>query len=290
MKINVLQPYGWCAGVAKAFNQINQIVKKHHGQNIYLIGWLVHNKSLMQQIQQCHIKILDDTKQTKLAALKTIKERQAVIILPTHGTPQDALAYAQHHFKYVYDLTCPYLQNNFDLFKKIIKQNDVLIYFGKKHHPESKVVSSFHNNVIIVENKDEVSQMIVNPQKHYVLVNQSTIPQLMIKDVCVLLTKRIKHLKYINTTCQATNIRHNNIDNLKGVDLLLVIGDKRSNNVNQLIVLAQNKSIKTKLISTDKDIKANLFKNIKHLAITSGTSVDPQMVTTIVKKIKTIVQ
>jgi 4-hydroxy-3-methylbut-2-enyl diphosphate reductase IspH len=84
-------------------------------------------------------------------------------------------------------------------------------------------------------------------------------------------------------------IRYENLIKLKGADLLIVIGDKYSNNVDQLVNLANSHQIKTQLITNVDDVKVNIFKNIKHLAITSGTSVDLKYVQTIVKKIKTTV-
>jgi 4-hydroxy-3-methylbut-2-enyl diphosphate reductase IspH len=38
MKITILQPYGWCEGVATAVTKLKQIINQHKNKKIYLIG------------------------------------------------------------------------------------------------------------------------------------------------------------------------------------------------------------------------------------------------------------
>jgi 4-hydroxy-3-methylbut-2-enyl diphosphate reductase len=122
------------------------------------------------------------------------------------------------------------------------------------------------------------------------LVNQSTTPQLLADEIKTILMKTNPNLQYVNTTCKVMSTRFDNIRKLKDVDYLIIIGDSKSNNTNQLINLAKHYQIKHQLITDISDIKPNSFKNVKNLSITSGTSVDPKHVQTIIKKIKTTIK
>jgi 4-hydroxy-3-methylbut-2-enyl diphosphate reductase IspH len=86
------------------------------------------------------------------------------------------------------------------------------------------------------------------------------------------------------------HVRYANIQKLRNTEMLMVIGDEHSNNVNQLVELAKNYKINTVLVNDVQKITIDLFDNINNLVITSGTSVDPKHVQAIVDKIKTIVR
>jgi 4-hydroxy-3-methylbut-2-enyl diphosphate reductase IspH len=73
---------------------------------------------------------------------------------------------------------------------------------------------------------------------------------------------------------------------LKNIDLLLIIGDAHSNNVNQLVNLAKKRKINVKLINSKKDINKSIFVGTKHVIVTSGTSTSTKEVNEIVDYIK----
>ncbi|MDR1235220.1 MAG: hypothetical protein LBJ97_04045 [Mycoplasmataceae bacterium] len=277
MKITILKPYGWCFGVANAIKTIKIIKKKHPNQKIYLIGRLVHNEHLIQQIKSNNIIFLNDDSHSRIDLLKKIKNKQAVIVFSAHGSPINALSYAKTHFNFVYDLTCRYINNNVKLVKKLLSLNYKVIYFGKKHHPETNAILSLNKAIQLAEDK---ANIVTNNKHKYALVNQSTIP---IFDIPLL----NDNIKIFNTTCKVVQNRYDNVKKLKNVDLLIIIGDIHSNNSNQLINLAKLKKIPVKLIENEKNIKTTLFDKVNHLAIASGTSVEPTLVTNIIKKIKT---
>jgi 4-hydroxy-3-methylbut-2-enyl diphosphate reductase len=118
-------------------------------------------------------------------------------------------------------------------------------------------------------------------------MNQTTISKSVATEVLSALSIRTHTINYINSTCRAASQRHNNILNLKNVDLLLVIGDKHSNNANQLVDLAQKKNIDTKIIQFKTDVTKQMLKGIKHLAIASATSVSSEEVKKIINYVKT---
>lgn len=113
----------------------------------------------MQTLQKKGILVLDDRQKTRLELLTKIKDPNAVIVFSAHGTPQEALDYANTHFKQFYDLTCPYLQDHFILIKRLIKQGYRIIYYGKKQHPETHAVLSFSSHIYLIENVNDVNKI-----------------------------------------------------------------------------------------------------------------------------------
>ncbi|GHU33458.1 4-hydroxy-3-methylbut-2-enyl diphosphate reductase [Bacilli bacterium] len=261
MKLKILKPNGWCAGVKHSVEQLEKIITKHSPNNVYLLGDLVHNRAVMSRFKKAGVHIVND--------FKLIKHKNSVIVFPAHGTPTKQLNYARANFKHVYNLTCKILLNNYKIIKKISRKF-VTLYYGYKDHPESKAILSLSNKPSLVSSS---SKLKIN--KQYALVNQSTIPLSSVKSILNKLKFQTPHIKHIPTTCSATQQRHNVITHLHGIDCLFVCGDEKSNNTIELVKLSQRCNIPAALISNE--LEAQFFKPKKNLryAIISGTSVEP---------------
>lgn len=51
MKIEVLEPYGYCTGVALAMKMAEQSRKDNKDANIVVLGMLVHNDDALKQLE-----------------------------------------------------------------------------------------------------------------------------------------------------------------------------------------------------------------------------------------------
>ncbi|GHU47716.1 4-hydroxy-3-methylbut-2-enyl diphosphate reductase [Bacilli bacterium] len=272
MKLKILKPNGWCAGVQHSVNQLNKIINQHPDKQIYLFGDLVHNHAIMDDFYKSGVQVIKD--------LQLIKNKQAVVVFPAHGVPIKELAYAKANFKYVYDLTCKILLTNYRTIKKLSTRYSIL-YYGYKNHPESKAILSLNNRISLVSDSSKIK-----PNKKYALVNQSTIPLSVVKIAFDKLILQAPQIEYFPTTCRAAQLRHNVIVSLRNIDCLLVCGDEKSNNTIELVNLAQQHRISAMLISNE--LGAHHFqprKNTRY-AIISGTSIQPSFFKLICKILK----
>jgi 4-hydroxy-3-methylbut-2-enyl diphosphate reductase len=113
----------------------------------------------MDSVQKQGVVVLDDLNKTRLELLTKIKDPQIVIVLSTHGTPQDALDYTNTHFKQFYDLTCTNLLNNFNMIRRLIKQGYRIIYYGTNGHPETQTVMSFSPYIQLIESPADAQKI-----------------------------------------------------------------------------------------------------------------------------------
>ena len=75
-------------------------------------------------------------------------------------------------------------------------------------------------------------------------------------------------------------------DKCKECDIVLVIGDKKSNNTNKLKEICESLNIKSYLIETIEDLnKVDLYDNIK-IGITAGSSTPNKLVNEIIKSLE----
>jgi 4-hydroxy-3-methylbut-2-enyl diphosphate reductase len=160
----------------------------------------------------------------------------------------------------------------------MINRKNKIFYFGLKNHSETKYIMSMNKSIKLIESLNGIK----NIKSKIYLVNQSTIPVNTIKEhIC-----NNKNISHIKTTCSASNLRYNNILKLpKNIDLLLIVGDKTSNNTMSLVNLGKQMKIKTKLVQSQNDIIKSDFNDIKTCYLTSGTSTTKKDVEDIYKKI-----
>lgn len=274
-KIILLKPYGWCSGVKIAIKKFNSIKQRHSNCDIYILGNLIHNKNSLMQIKDTTTHFLNVKDQ--LLYLHKLNPFQSVIVFPAHGHLKNIYEFARKKFKYVYELTCPFIKKNINLINSLSKQNHRVFFFGDKNHTETKNILSSNESVRLVTSYNDVNKI----NEHAYLFNQSTYPTCLIDENIT--NKKVKCMK---TTCIATNDRYKNILSLSSrVDLLLVVGDKNSFNTNMLCNLSKQKH--TALIQSAKDLKKINFINVKICAITSGTSTSKSDVEKIINKLIT---
>ena len=241
------------------------------------MGDLVHNNESLDLLNSKNMHFVHDKE--KRSFLKKITNQNSVIVFPAHGCDVVTLQYAKKKFKYVYELTCPYIKNIIKVINKLLNSGKRVAFYGIKDHAETRAILSTNKNIQLVNSLQELNKIRATTY----LVNQSTTP---INEIKKAIDKN-KNIIFIPTTCSSVKIRHNNILKLhKNTDLLFVIGDQHSNNTMTLCRLAKTRNIKTKLVSSRKDLNKNTFKGIETCALISGTSTPKQTVDEIINKIK----
>jgi 4-hydroxy-3-methylbut-2-enyl diphosphate reductase IspH len=87
-KVKLLKPYGWCNGVESAFKRMKQIENLHPNYKIYMMGGLVHNQNSLKLIKSKNIFFIESINQ--ISFLKSIKNKNSVVVFPAHGYSLDA--------------------------------------------------------------------------------------------------------------------------------------------------------------------------------------------------------
>ncbi|MDO4378925.1 MAG: 4-hydroxy-3-methylbut-2-enyl diphosphate reductase, partial [Erysipelotrichia bacterium] len=104
MEIIKVKPSGYCKGVIKAILKVKETLKKYPNKQIYILGMLVHNRFVVQALEQYHIITLNDRKKTKKELIDEINE--GVIIFTAHGIDPQLKKYAQNKGLITVDATC----------------------------------------------------------------------------------------------------------------------------------------------------------------------------------------
>lgn len=261
MEIIIAKSAGFCFGVNRAIETVYNELKKG---KICTYGSIIHNKEVINDLQQKGVQIIED--------IDNIEQGQTVIIR-SHGVgPQIYKSLEQKNIKYV-DCTCPFVKKIHNIVKKNYEMGNNIIIIGDRFHPEILGINSWcDNNGIIIE--DEAQALNQNLQnKRYIVVSQTTFSKQGFNNIISILKSRNIDFELYNTICNATDERQSEaIEISKKVNIMLVIGDKKSSNTQKLYNICKQNCEKTYYIETIKDLQLNISRTNDKIGITAGAS------------------
>ena len=276
MKIDIIQPSGYCFGVMNAINEAIKIKENYPFNNVYVLGELVHNEDVISFLNNhdIHTLVVNNNEEEILKNLNT----NDILIFSAHGHNEKLDELLKNKKITFFDTTCKNVRKNLDLIKENMDKG--IIYIGKENHAETKAAISISNKVILYD-LDKGLDFSKITFKEPIIINQTTLSFLELNNIHKEILENIPKANIIDEICPVTRIRQENIINLKkDYDLLIIIGSKTSSNTNKLYELAlkyhQNK--KVLMIGSKKDLFNLNLSNYQHVAIFSGTSTPNEII------------
>lgn len=267
---------GFCYGVRNAITIASLVANSPTTiKPIYLLGSLVHNHHVNEYFNSLGIIILDGN--SRLEMLDSIN--CGTVIITAHGVSDKVINKAKDKNLVIVDATCPYVERTVHEMKKKLNEGHDLLFIGKSNHPETETALSLGNNVFLV-NDDLDENIIKNP----ILCHQTTMSNYDIDSTYKKLKLKFSNLKKIKMVCNATEKRQKMIIDLEKYNfldksLIIVVGDKTSNNSTKLYEMAKRLN-KTDVIFIDNISELN-FLNLKQydeIHLFSGTSTPKSIV------------
>ena len=265
MEIIIGKNAGFCYGVQRA---VDKALEEAEKDVIYCLGEIVHNQN-----------VLDSLKRVGVCFINNLEESEGNTIIRAHGVPKEVYMEAENKKIKLIDLTCPSVLKIQKLAEEYSKKGYFIIIVGKANHPEVVGIKSrVESDYRILDNKSEIFELlnIINSKKKILLISQTTHSSKKFDEIVEELKNKIKNdvaLEIKKTICPSTEIRQKETEEIaKKVDMMIIIGDKRSSNTNKLYDIACN-FCKTVLFITDEnELDIKNFKGIKKVGITGGAS------------------
>lgn len=279
-------PSGYCKGVVNAINIAKKVKEENKDIPVYVLGMIVHNTYVTDQLSKLGIITLDDSKKSKEELLDDISE--GVVILTAHGTSDSIKNKAINKGLKVIDGTCEDVLKTKNIITDYLNKNYDVIYFGKKGHPESNAIISISNKIHLVSNYDDIKELnISNP--NIIITNQTTMSFIELENMINAILEKYPNAEVIKEICNATSSRQLAIQNIKDADILYVVGDVKSNNTNKLVEVAKLNGIKdTYLIANKDEIKKEDLIGKSSCYVTAGASTPPSLIDEVIEYLKTI--
>lgn len=268
MEIISVVPRGYCQGVVRAIKIAEKTVQENLSQPVYMLGMIVHNQYVVNACKAMGIQFIEDPNKTRLELLDEIDH--GTVIFTAHGVSDAVYAKAKAKNLTIVDATCPDVFKTHTLVKEHCKNGDVL-YIGKKNHPESEGVVQLSSRVHLITCPDDLNNL--PPLENVLITSQTTISLLDAAEIIAACKKAFPQARIAEEICNATRMRQEAVMKLKDVDLLIVVGDKRSNNSKQLKEIGLKSDCKNAvLIDSVQDLSKEMVDGKNRIAVTSGSS------------------
>lgn len=272
MEVTLLKPQGYCAGVTNAINIAFKAKEEHPNENVYILGMLVHNQIVIDELTYKGITTLYRDNKSDEELLYSLPDK-SIIVFSAHGHKKNLDDITKNKQFIVYDATCPKVLNNLNIINEEIKNNHQVIYIGHKNHPEALAALSLSDQVFFYDIKSEFDYRRVK-DKAPLVINQTTLNTKELKEIYIDIIVHKPKARIMDEICAATRLRQEALEKIdKDIDTILIIGDKKSSNTNRLLEIAKSThpSVPSYLVSDLDEVKALKIKS-NHLAIASGAS------------------
>ena len=285
MEIIKLNPQGFCGGVKYALSLLdNALANSNTPRPIYLMGNIIHNKTVMNEYKKKGIIVLNEGyNEDRFKIINNLTK--GTIIFSAHGTDSKLINLAKERGLNVIDTVCPNVKI---VHKRIIDYlaNDYdIIYIGTKKHPECEGAMSISDKINLVSTLDDINLLNITNSKIYV-TNQTTLSLYDLDDYFKKILNKYPYALIDNKICTATTERQKAVMNQKKVDLCIIVGDKLSSNSNKLYKISSSLGIKTIFCEGIDEIDREALKGVKNISITSGASTPDHLVDEIINYLK----
>ncbi|MFD6442439.1 4-hydroxy-3-methylbut-2-enyl diphosphate reductase [Peribacillus sp. NPDC060186] len=271
MKVIKISPRGYCYGVVDAMVIArNAALDKTLPRPIYILGMIVHNKHVTDAFEEEGIITLDGSNRNEIIE----QVDSGTVIFTAHGVSPEIRKIAEKKGLVTLDATCPDVTATHDLIREKEAEGYQIIYIGKKGHPEPEGAVGVAPDVVHLVQKDEdVEALTLNSEK-IIVTNQTTMSQWDVLDIMDKVKEKFPHAEVHKEICLATQVRQEAVAQQAGeADVLIVVGDPKSNNSNRLAQVSQEIASTTAYRIADiSELNLEWLKDAETVAVTSGAS------------------
>lgn len=271
MEVLKISPRGYCYGVVDAMVLARQTARNLDlPRPIYILGMIVHNSHITEAFEEEGVITLDGA--NRLEILDQIDK--GTVIFTAHGVSPEVRERARSKGLTVVDATCPDVTRTHDLIREKTALGYEIIYIGKKGHPEPEgAIGVAPEKVHLIEKEEEIAALSPGTDR-LIITNQTTMSQWDIRHLMNKLIQAFPTAEVHNEICMATQVRQEAVaEQAKEVDLVIVVGDPRSNNSNRLAQVSEEiAGTKAYRIADLSELRTEWLLGVRKVGVTSGAS------------------
>ena len=251
---------GFCQGVKKAVDTALSVSPT----NTYVLGEIIHNKSVVEEIQNRGIQTVEGLDKVP---------KGVTLIIRSHGVSQNIYEECERRELKIIDCTCDFVKRTQRIIFENYQKGKTIVIIGESTHPEviglngwcenqAHVFSSLDDDFSILEGKEccVVAQTTFSKEKFEKIIKN-------------LDNKRLKTLEVFETICYTTVRRQNEAGEIaQKCDAMLVIGGLNSSNTNKLYEICAQHCKNVFRLESVADLELKKIKRFKKVGIVTGAS------------------
>lgn len=280
MEIVLAKPRGFCAGVVRAIDVVEEALKVY-GAPVYVLHEIVHNQHVVNDLRSRGAVFTE--------SLNNVP-KGGVVVFSAHGVSNQRVADAEARGLKVINATCPLVAKVHMQAQKYRRKDYELIIVGHRGHPEvegtkGRVTGPVH----VISELDEVAALEVKDPDKVAYVTQTTLSVDDTKVVIAALKQRFPNIvgPEIKDICYATQNRQNAVRDLAdSSDVIIVVGARNSSNSNRLREVGENAGVRAYLVQDAAEVKDEWIKPEERVGVSAGASTPEALVQGVLEKLK----
>jgi 4-hydroxy-3-methylbut-2-enyl diphosphate reductase len=276
MEVLIAEHSGFCEGVERAFCLAIDTAKA--GIPVFMLGNLVHNKQVVERLQNLGVKSVSNLSEIP-------RNTKGTLLISAHGVPPEIYEEAKNLKLEIVDTTCPWVKKAQKIARELADEGRFVIIVGDKGHPEVKALVGWSGGkAVVVESLEDLNKLSLSTKDRVGILAQTTQAEDHFDRMVTELKKKVKDLKEYDTICGATSKRQSTAVALaKKVDLMLVIGDQMSANTKRLTELCTKTGTETHQIQTVGELDSSWLVGKGKVGITAGASTPEWVIQEVIK-------
>lgn len=263
---------GFCFGVKRAVEQVYEQIEKAK-ESVYTYGPIIHNQQVVKDLEEKGVCVLNTEEEL-------LELSRGIVIIRSHGVGKDVYDILEKRNVTVVDATCPFVKKIHRIVQEQEKKGRRVVIAGNPDHPEVQGICGWAGEgTLVVSEASQVEKLPLLPGESLCFVAQTTFNYNKFQDLVEKFEKKGYDILVLNTICSATQERQVEASRIASeVDVMIVIGDKKSSNSQKLYEICQKKCKNTYFIQTVGDFNPECVNSVRNVGITAGASTPKQII------------
>jgi len=279
-EILMAQPRGFCAGVDRAINIVNEALSRF-GAPIYVRHEIVHNAYVVNELRDKGAIFVEDLNEVP---------KGGIVVFSAHGVSQEVRKNAQERGLQVYDATCPLVTKVHLEVVKMCKDGFTVLMIGHAGHPEVEgTMGQVPKGIFLIEKLEDIDSLSFPDDEKIAFVTQTTLSVDETKEIVDTLIKKFPNIvkPRKQDICYATQNRQDAVKFMAPqVEVVIVVGSKASSNSNRLRELSEKLGVPSYMVDAPDQLKPEWFVGKKRVGLTAGASAPESLAQSIVQRIQ----
>ncbi len=277
MKIVLVNPRGFCAGVRMAIDVVDQVLDILPDETLYVFHEIVHNRHVVERFEDRGVIFVE--------TLDEVPEG-SIVVFSAHGISPAIRTQAKERNLTAIDATCPLVTKVHSRAIRYARQGYQILLVGHKNHQEViGTMGEAPEQTQIVESPECIKNLNIHDPDKLVYLTQTTLSVDDADEIVSALKDAFPNIKAPPTDdiCYATTNRQHAVRQVSPMcDLVIVVGSKNSSNSVRLTEIAQNVGTAGRLIDDVRELDPAWYPTGEEtIMLTAGASAPEDLVSAI---------
>jgi len=283
MEIVLASPRGFCAGVDRAIEIVEQALQRF-GAPVYVRHEIVHNRHVVEDLRAKGAIFVDDPADAPEGAL---------LVFSAHGVSPAVRQAAAARGLRVIDATCPLVTKVHVETQRMAREDYEIVLVGHRGHVEVEgTMGHAPERIHLVQCVDDVASLEPRDPARLACVTQTTLSVDDTREILDALRARFPSIRLPrkDDICYATQNRQNAVKELcRDADVVIVVGAPESSNSNRLVELAAKSGARAHLVQDAGEIDSAWLEGARQIGVTAGASAPEVLVQGVVARLRALV-